>query len=480
MVRLTAPSSRGGREHSKSAPRDNALRSESRRERERARPPRRRDSRTTGAATPLARRPTREIADSRSARGRAATKRSHAILERIALVPPAPGANVYHAFISYSHAGDGRLAPSLQKGLQRFAKPWYRARALRVFRDEASLSANPHLWASIEQALAASRHFILLASPEAAASPWVAREAEAWRQTKTTDTLLIGLTEGDLVWNETGRRLRLGANRRAPANARGAFSEEPRWIDLRWARDGDDLTLRNPQFRDAVAELAAPMHGRPKDELASEEVRQHRRTVRIVRSGDGGVRAADRSRRRRSRSSRSFSAAARSTSASSPCRASSPRNRSSARERSRAQPAPGDRIRRARHATESLAALRRSLSANHLRRTLPGTSVPLDAVAWSRDGRLVAAGDRGGDVRVWDARTASCSTCCESENWDIQSVAFDPSGTRLVAAPREGRAADLELRGQRHAGRPGGAGRLPGVPRGLEPGRAVRRDRRAP
>ena len=58
----------------------------------------------------------------------------------------------YDAFISYSHAADGLLAPRLQAGLQRFAKPWWKRRALRVFRDESSLSANPHLWSSITEA----------------------------------------------------------------------------------------------------------------------------------------------------------------------------------------------------------------------------------------------------------------------------------------------------------------------------------------
>jgi hypothetical protein len=52
----------------------------------------------------------------------------------------------YDAFISYSHALDGTLAPALQTGLERFAEPWYRLRALRVFRDTTSLFANPGLW----------------------------------------------------------------------------------------------------------------------------------------------------------------------------------------------------------------------------------------------------------------------------------------------------------------------------------------------
>lgn len=57
----------------------------------------------------------------------------------------------YDAFISYSHALDGSLAPALQTGLERFAKPWYRPRALRVFRDTTNLAANPGLWSSLRK-----------------------------------------------------------------------------------------------------------------------------------------------------------------------------------------------------------------------------------------------------------------------------------------------------------------------------------------
>ena len=59
----------------------------------------------------------------------------------------------HDAFISYSHELDGRLAPVVQTGLQRFAKPWYRPRALRVFWDATDLSANPDLWESIVRAM---------------------------------------------------------------------------------------------------------------------------------------------------------------------------------------------------------------------------------------------------------------------------------------------------------------------------------------
>ena len=80
---------------------------------------------------------------------------------------------LYDAFISYSHAKDKPIAAELQSAVQRLGKPWYRRRALRVFRDDTSLSATPSLWPSIEQALGQSRYFILLASPEASKSKWV-------------------------------------------------------------------------------------------------------------------------------------------------------------------------------------------------------------------------------------------------------------------------------------------------------------------
>jgi hypothetical protein len=54
----------------------------------------------------------------------------------------APGSKLrYDAFISYSHAADGKLAPNLRNGLLRFATPWrvFRwrnpVRALRIFQS---------------------------------------------------------------------------------------------------------------------------------------------------------------------------------------------------------------------------------------------------------------------------------------------------------------------------------------------------------
>jgi WD40 repeat protein len=184
----------------------------------------------------------------------------------------------YDAFISYSHGADGRMAPALQSGLQRLAKPWYRVRALRVFRDESALSANPQLWTSIQRALDESEWFVLLASPQAADSQWVNRELEYWITNKSVDRLLPVVTDGTWEWVDG----RLDGSAVLPVLGR-EIAQEPRHLDLRWAHTEADLDLHNPRFRDAVAQLAAPMHGIAKDDLESEDVRLQRRARRLAR-----------------------------------------------------------------------------------------------------------------------------------------------------------------------------------------------------
>lgn len=183
----------------------------------------------------------------------------------------------YDGFISYSHAADDLLAPRLQAGLQRFAKPWWKRRAVRIFRDEASLSANPHLWSSITEALDSSEWFVLLLSPDAADSEWVDREVAYWLEHKDPSRIIPVLTSGEFGWSEEGL-----VSDAAPPSLTHAFSEEPRWVDLRFARSDEQLDLKNPRFSAAVADIASTVRGIPKDELESEEVRQHRRTVRTA------------------------------------------------------------------------------------------------------------------------------------------------------------------------------------------------------
>lgn len=182
--------------------------------------------------------------------------------------------------MSYSHEADDLLAPRLQSALQSFAKPWWKRRALRVFRDQASLSANPHLWSSIAAALDSSEWFIVLASPGAAASPWVEREVAYWLEHRDPNRILPVLTAGRLDWDEELGRF--DASSAVPPSLLTAFGEEPRWVDLGWGEEETQLDMRNSRFREAVADIASALHGVSKDDLESEEVRQHRRTRRTA------------------------------------------------------------------------------------------------------------------------------------------------------------------------------------------------------
>ncbi len=186
----------------------------------------------------------------------------------------------YDAFISYSHAGDADLAASLQSSLQRFARPWYKTQALRVFRDKTGLSANPALWNSIVSALEQSEYLLLLASPQAAASKWVNQEVAWFLKNRTPERVLIVITGGTVAWSADAAEFDWTQTTALPKALQGAFHAEPFYVDLSWAHQAQ--FPHNARFRDVVLDLAAPLHGLPKDELDSDDLRQHRRTLRIA------------------------------------------------------------------------------------------------------------------------------------------------------------------------------------------------------
>jgi hypothetical protein len=187
----------------------------------------------------------------------------------------------HDVFLSYSHGADGRLAPAVQRALERLGARWPQTRALRVFRDTTGLSADASLWGAIESALDGSEWFLLLASPDAAESTWVQRELEHWLSRNPPGQLLVVLTEGEWHWDRESGDLR-GSS--VPPVLHGRFTDEPRHVDLRWARSEVDLDLHHARFRDAIAELAAPVHHVAKDDLEGEHVRERRRVRRLTRA----------------------------------------------------------------------------------------------------------------------------------------------------------------------------------------------------
>ena len=186
----------------------------------------------------------------------------------------------YDAFISYSHARDKPVAEALQSIVQKLGKPWYSRRALRLFRDDASLAATPHLWPSIERALGKSRFLILIAAPEAAASPWVNKEVAWWLDNNSISTVLVALSDGELSWSGTICDFLWSPAFPLPPALKGRFTDEPRWIDLRCYRTG--ALTSDPKFAELAADFAATIRGIPKEDLLSQEVLQQRRALRLA------------------------------------------------------------------------------------------------------------------------------------------------------------------------------------------------------
>src|SRR5215831_5952850 len=144
---------------------------------------------------------------------------------------------LYGAFISYSRSADAPLARVLQRGLERFARPWYRRRAIRVFRDDATLTAGPALWAAVQSGIDQSEFLVVLCSPASAASAWVDQEVRYWLTSHPADRVLLALTEGDLVWDAQTSGYDPHLSIALPPALLGAFAEEPRHVDLRPLRD---------------------------------------------------------------------------------------------------------------------------------------------------------------------------------------------------------------------------------------------------
>jgi hypothetical protein len=119
-----------------------------------------------------------------------------------------------------------------------------------------------------------------VASPEAARSDWVGKEIMHWVSSKGTDRLLV-VPNGSSIWDGASGALSRASSAWNP-ELRAVFPVEPKYLDLAWARGGTGLTLRNARFRDQVATLAAAIREVPKEEIEGEDVRQQRRTRRIV------------------------------------------------------------------------------------------------------------------------------------------------------------------------------------------------------
>lgn len=357
---------------------------------------------------------------------------------------------LYNAFISYSHAADGKLAPALQKSLHRFARPLFRLRAVRLFRDKTNLAVTPDLWHSIVDALDASEYFILLASPDSAQSYWVQQEVRHWLETKSPQTMLIVVTDGEVSWDEKAGDFDWTRTTALPPALKGRFELEPLYVDLSWAKTQEHLSLRYPDFRTSIAQLAATLHGRPLDEISGEDVRQHRIFVRSVATGIAAlvmatvaaiVMAYLAETNRKQAVRQGFI----STSQALAAYAEREQQRSHRDERAALlarqaylfnQRVKGDRL------AQIGKALRSVLSKPYfsVEVTPRKNNIPLHTLAVSRDGRYLAAGGEGGHVYLWDlsTRPLQLSRLRSGENI-IWTLGFASDSSTLFGGTHDGR-----------------------------------------
>lgn len=187
----------------------------------------------------------------------------------------------YNAFLSYSHGQDTPLGTSLEKGLEKFAKPTFKLRALEIFRDGNDLSVAADLGDKIRNGLENSEYFICLANQKYAQSKWCQLEVNYWLENKSIEKFLIVLTEGEILWDEATNDFDWRVTTALPKNLSGAFKGEPFYVDFRNLGTEENLNLDNQEFESRLVLLAATLHGKSIGDMIGEAVKQHKRTMLI-------------------------------------------------------------------------------------------------------------------------------------------------------------------------------------------------------
>jgi WD40 repeat protein len=163
----------------------------------------------------------------------------------------------FDAFISYKHESGTGFAVPLARTLQRYAK-FFLARSRTLFRDEEYLKPGIDLPEMIREALEDAEFLILLASPEAAKSGWVASELKQWCGMEgRTDKLIIVLTEGKIATDATRGKIAWDETTALPLVLREYVSAVPYYVDLSWTDRPSQFNLQDPRFKSAVNAIVA-------------------------------------------------------------------------------------------------------------------------------------------------------------------------------------------------------------------------------
>lgn len=108
------------------------------------------------------------------------------------------------------------------------------------------------------------------------------KEIRHFCATRSADRIILLLSEGELLWDTKRADFDWSRTSAVPASLAGVFDAEPLYIDLRFARKLSVPDMRHSEFRRALAQVAAPLRGRAPDELESDDVRLHRKAIRLA------------------------------------------------------------------------------------------------------------------------------------------------------------------------------------------------------
>jgi tetratricopeptide (TPR) repeat protein len=180
----------------------------------------------------------------------------------------------YRAFLSYSHR-DAAAAARLHRRLEAYRVPRrlagretprgpVPARLWPIFRDREELPAATDLSETVREALARSGALIILCSPHAAASLWVAEEIRVFRELHPDRPVLAAILDGDPPDCFPGLLRAFGDG------------HEPLATDLRRDKDGPRL---------GVLKLVAGITGLGLDDLVQRDATRRVRRVMAVTAG---------------------------------------------------------------------------------------------------------------------------------------------------------------------------------------------------
>ena len=133
-----------------------------------------------------------------------------------------------------------------------------------------------------------SRYLIVVLSLHAVASAWVNQEVGYWIEHRGSDRLLFVVARGPLAWDEEAGRFDPDRSDAAVPvlTEPGLLPAEPLYVDVSGDAPWDPAA---PIFRGEAPRPGRPIHGKPKYELASEDLREQRRYRRLRRAAIIGL-----------------------------------------------------------------------------------------------------------------------------------------------------------------------------------------------